>query len=341
MTSVATDSTTTQTHWYVGIDVSKDSLEIVWLAEDQDQTHRLCLPNSPEEFQGLLELCQQRPCKCILLEASGGYEQRLVLALALAKLPVVVINPKRARDFAKAAGRLAKTDRIDAQVLALMAKTLPPEIRPLPDEQLLLLKELTTRRDQLVQFQTAEKIRLQQEPNRIVWQSIQRLLQNLQRQIARIEAEIRQLIQQSPVWQAKEQLLRSVPGVGEQTAACLLAHLPELGQLNRRQIAALVGVAPLNRDSGRFHGHRAIWGGRLKVRNVLYMATLTATRFNPVIQQFYHRLCEAGKPAKVALVACMRKLLILLNAILRTGQPWNPHLPENPPAQETRNRPEK
>ena len=327
--------------WYLGIDVAKDSLQLVWLHRQEDQTHSQTLPHSPEGIRCLLKLCQQRPCDRIIVEASGGYEQRLALALGSAKLPVVVINPKQARDFARATGRLAKTDRIDAQVLALFGKTVRPPIRPLPDEQLLILQELTTRRDQLVETQTQEKLRLQQDPPPLVRKSITRSLEHLRRQINRIEAEIRDLIRQSPLWQAQEQLLRSVPGVGEQTAACLLAHLPELGQLNRRQIAALVGVAPLNRDSGRFHGHRAIWGGRLKVRNVLYMATLTATRFNPAIQQFYQRLCEAGKPAKVALVACMRKLLIILNAILRTGQPWNPNSPENPPAQEIPNRSEK
>jgi transposase len=336
-----TPTTLPDAPWYLGIDVAKDSLQLVWLHAQQEQPSRQTLPNSPEGIQCLLDLCQQRPCDRIILEASGGYEQRLVLALASAKLPGVVVNPKQARDFARATGRLAKTDPIDAYVLALMGKTLRPPVRPMPDEQLLTLKELTTRRDQLVESQTQEKIRLQQDPPPLVRKSITRSLEHLQRQIARIEAEIRKLIRQSPLWQAKDQLLRSVPGVGEQTAACLLAHLPELGQLNRRQIAALVGLAPLNRDSGRFHGHRTIWGGRIKVRNVLYMATLTATRCNPVIHQFYQRLCEAGKPAKVALVACMRKLLILLNAILRTGQPWNPHHPKNPTAQETPNHPEK
>jgi len=326
--------------WYLGIDISKDSLELVWLHPQEDQTHSQTLPNSPEGIQGLLELCQQRPCERIILEASGGYEQRLVTSLALANLPGVVINPKQARDFARATGRLAKTDRIDALVLARFGKTIRPPIRPLPNEQLLLLKELTTRRDQLVETQTQEKLRLLQDPPLPVRKSIQRMLQNLQRNIARVEAEIRHLIRQSPIWQAKEQLLRSVPGVGEQTAACLLAHLPELGQLNRRQIAALVGVAPLNRDSGRFHGHRAIWGGRIRVRTILYMATLTATRCNPLIRQFYQRLCQAGKPAKVALVACMRKLLIILNALLRTGQPWKPTSSENPTAPENPNCPE-
>ncbi len=315
--------------WFVGIDVSKQTLVVAWLAEDQQVVETFS--NDAQGHQAILQACQQRPPHRIVLEATGGYERPLVAQLALAGLPVVVINPKQARDFAKATGRLAKTDRIDALCLAQFAKAIQPELRPLPDEQLQRLKQLTSRRDQLVAMRTAEKNRLQTEPVRAVWKSIQKLIQTLDKQINIIEAEIQHLIQQSPIWQQHQQLLLTVPGVGPQTASTLLAHLPELGRLNRRQIAALVGVAPVNRDSGRFRGRRSIWGGRAQVRKILYMATLTATRYNPILQAFYQRLLEAGKAKKVALVACMRKLLIILNAILRTGRPWNPQACPNHP----------
>lgn len=319
----------TSLRWYLGVDVSKDSLELAWLSEDQSLCLSQSFPNLPEAYQDILQACHERPPEKIVLEASGGYERALVAQLALAQLPVVVVNPKQARDFAKATGRLAKTDRIDAASLAQFAKALQPKLRPLPDEQLQLLKELISRRDQLVRIRTAEKNRLQTEPVREVWKSIQKLIQTLDKQIASLEIQIQKLIQKSPIWNENQQLLSSVPGVGPQTASTLLAHLPELGQLNRRKIAALVGVAPFNRDSGRCRGRRSIWGGRAQVRKTLYMATLTAVRFNPILQAFYQRLLDAGKPKKVALVACMRKLLLILNAILRSRKPWNPTFCQN------------
>ena len=237
-------------------------------------------------------------------------------------LPVVLINPRQVRDFARAVGQLAKTDEIDAQVLARFAKVIEPEIRPLPDEKTLDLQERLARRYQLVQMRTVESNRLKQAVSEPVGQSIQAMLDTIDAQLKEIDADLDQLIRASPAWRAKVDLLKGVPGVGDQTARCLVASLPELGTCSRQQIAALVGVAPLNRDSGMMRGRRTTYGGRVNVRRMLYMATFVATQHNPVIRTYYRRLVDSGKKKMVALVGAMRKLLAILNAMLRGQKAW-------------------
>ena len=255
--------------------------------------------------------------------ATGGYEAALVAALATARLPIVVANPRQVRDFAKATGQLAETDTIDAQVLALFAERVRPEPRALPDDALTALEDLLTRRRQLVEMLTAEKnrLRLARGPVR---RDLQQHIRFLERRLREVDDDLHTAIKASPVWRVKDDLLQSVPGVGRVVSLTLLAQLPELGRISHKEIAALVGVAPLARDSGTLRGKRLVYGGRAPVRAVLYMAALVASRRNPVIRAFYERLRAAGKPAKVALTACMRKLLTILNAIARDGRPWQP-----------------
>jgi len=257
----------------------------------------------------------------IVLEATGGMEIPLTSALATAGLPVVVINPRQVRDFAKASGHLAKTDALDAQVLAQFAEVMRPQPRPLPDAEARALAALLTRRRQLVEMLTAEKNRLLSASSPIR-KRVRTHIAWLDRELARTNSDLTQAIQQSPVWREKDQLLQSVPGVGPVLTSTLLASLPELGTLTHKQIAALVGVAPLNRDSGTLRGRRTVWGGRAQVRAVLYMGAIVAARFNPVIRVFYQRLQRAGKAKKVALTACMHKLLTILNAMLKHRTPW-------------------
>ena len=249
----------------------------------------------------------------IVLEATGGMEIPLTSALATAGLPVVVVNPRQVRDFARASGLLAKTDALDAQVLAQFAEVMRPQPRPLPDPEARALAALLTRRRQLVEMLTAEKNRLLSASSSIR-KSLRAHITWLERELQRTDTDLTAAIQQSPVWREKDELLRSVPGVGPVLTSTLLANLPELGTLTNKQIAALVGVAPLNRDSGTLRGRRTVWGGRAQVRAVLYMSAIVAARFNPVIRHFYQRLQRAGKAKKVALTACMRKLLTILNA---------------------------
>jgi transposase len=262
----------------------------------------------------------------IVLEASGGYEAAVVAALVERELPVVVVNPRQVRDFARAIGQLAKTDRIDAQVLARFGEAIRPDVRAMPDTTTREIRALVSRRRQLQEMLTAEQ-------NRLVSAAVQNApeplrdqlgehIDWLRRQLTDIDNELQRQLQDSPVWREREDLLRSIPGIGPVASATLLSQVPELGQLDRRAIAKLVGVAPLNDDSGTWHGRRHIWGGRAAVRATLYMAALVATRYNPGIRDFYQRLCAAGKPKKVALVACMRKLLVLCNSVLRTTTPW-------------------
>jgi transposase len=255
------------------------------------------------------------------LEATGKLEVPLASALAAAGLPVAVVNPRQVRDFAKASGLLAKTDLLDAQILARVAEVMRPEPRPLADEQTQALAAILARRRQLIEMLTAEKNRLGAAP-KPVRKSLRAPIVWLEREVAHTDADLAQAIRESPVWRAKDDRLRSTPGVGPVLATTLLAGLPELGTLNRKQIAALVGVAPLNRDSGTLRGKRTIWGGRAHVRAVLYMAAVVAARYNPVIRTFYHRLLAAGKAKKVALTACMRKLLTILNAMMKHRTPW-------------------
>jgi transposase len=302
---------------FVGIDVSKDTLDIAVLPSKESwQAVR-----DEKGIKTLVARLEQLNPTLIVLEATGGLESHLVTTLATNTLPVVVVNPRQARSFAKALGKLAKTDSIDAYVLAEFAQKVRPEPRPIKDEQLQELSALNTRRQQLVTMLTAEKNRLTVASKRLS-KDIQAHIRWLEKRIKDLDTQLDQSIRRSPVWREKDQLLQSVPGVGPVLSRTLISQVPELGRLNRKSIAALIGVAPLNRDSGALRGKRTIWGGRGPVRAALYMATLVATRFNPMIKPFYERLVAAGKPPKLALTACMRKLLTMLNAIVKTGKPW-------------------
>jgi transposase len=261
----------------------------------------------------------------IVLEATGGYHLAVTAALAAEGLPVVVVNPRQVRDFARSVGRLAKTDSLDAAILAEFADRVRPQVRSIPDGCTRELQALVTRRRQLVQMMTAEKNRLGVSPPGIQKQ-IGKHLQWLEKRLAEINTDLDDTLRSSPVWREQEDLLRSVKGVGPVTSATLLAELPELGTLSRQKIAALVGVAPFNRDSGKWRGRRSIWGGRSRVRAALYMSVLSAIRSNQVIRDFYRRLIAAGKLKKVAITACMRKLLTILNAMLKHHQAWNPSM---------------
>ena len=306
---------------FIGIDVSKDRLDVA------TPDGVVAFDNSPDGHRTLTQRLAAWSLEAIVVEATGGYERAVVAELAAAGLPVVVVNPRQVRDFARATGRLAKTDRIDAQVLAAFGQAVRPERRPLPDEKQRELQQQLARRRQLVEMLTAENNRLLQATDKLVCKTIKAVCTTLRKQLAGLDGQLQRLIEQTPAWRAKDNLLRSVPGVGPQTSLAILAELPELGTCSRQEIAALVGVAPINRDSGKYRGVRTTWGGRASVRSALYMATLSATRFNPVIRVYYQHLQTLGKRKKVALVACMRKLLCMLNAILRDQKPWrNPLL---------------
>jgi len=305
---------------FVGIDVSKDRLDMAVRPTGEPGS----FSNDPAGIRGLVaQLKSLRPAG-IVLEATGGLEVPLLSALAAAGFPVAAVNPRHVRHFAQAAGILAKTDRIDAQVLALFAQTLRPEPRPIPDETERLLSALVTRRDQVVHMIVQEKQHLAVALPPLA-PAIRRHLRRLEEDLKRLDKELADRIRSTPAWREKEDLLRTVPGVGPVVACSLVADLPELGSLTRKEIAALVGVAPFAVDSGQWRGHRHIWGGRANVRRKLYLGTLSATRHNPVIRAFYHRLLAAGKLKKVALVACMRKLLVILNVMLKNRQAWNPN----------------
>lgn len=308
-----------------GIDVSKDWLDVHLLASgDQERVE-----NAPDACKALARRLSKLPLVRIVVEATGGYERLIVAELFAAKLPIVVINPRQVRDFAKAVGRLAKTDRIDAEVLARFAAAVRPELRPLPTESEQKLRELLTRRAQLLGMRTMEMNRLKQAHSEKVRDDVESVVAFLNERLQTIDEDLDQFIQQSPAWQEKTDLLKTVPGIGDQTARMLLAELSALGSSSRQQIAALAGVAPMNRDSGSFRGKRTTIGGRTAVRSVLYMATLSATRFNPTIRAHYQHLRKAGKHGKVAIVACMRKLLTILNAMLRDRQPWRAPILDN------------
>ena len=274
--------------------------------------------NDQAGIAALVAQMQQLNPAALVLEATGGLELPLVAALAAASLPVVVVNPRQVRDFAKATGRLAKTDSLDAAVLAHFAEAVRPPLRPLRDAETQVLSSLVARRQQVMTMLVAERNRLS-SATMAVRPSIEAHIAWLKQEMDDLDQGLRQTLRQSPVWREKDDLLRSVPGIGNQISLTLLAYLPELGTLNRRQIAALVGVAPFNRDSGTLRGKRTVWGGRARVRTALYMGALVASRFNPVIRDFYQRLLSAGKPKKLALTACMRKLLIILNSMLKYG----------------------
>jgi len=302
---------------YVGIDVSKAALDVAVRPTEQQWT----VSNDEKGIDQLVPRLVALSPALVVLEATGGLEVPVVAALAAAGLPVVVVNPRQVRDFAKATGRLAKTDRLDAYVLAHFAEAVKPAPRPLPDAQALALKDLLARRRQVVGMLTAEKNRLH-TARPPVRQNIQGHIAWLQEGLAKLDADLGDTLRQSPLWREKEELLRSVPGVGPVLSLTLLVELPELGSLDRKRIAALAGVAPLNRDSGTMRGRRTVWGGRSRLRAVLYMGTLVATRHNPILRAMYLRLLAAGKAKKVALTACMHKMLTIVNAILRHRTPW-------------------
>lgn len=303
---------------FIGIDVSKASLDVAVYGSGA----RLQVENSEQGMERLVEQLKRFEPELVVLEASGGYERLCVGALAQAGLPVAVVNARQVRAFAVATGVLAKSDAVDARVLANFAAVVRPGVRALPDAQRQALDELMGRRRQLTGMLVMEKNRLGQAREPRVRRDIQSLIRVLEKRIDGCNGELQRLIRESPVWRAQDDLLRSFNGIGKANAFALLAELPELGTLNRKQIAALVGVAPIARDSGQHRGRRSIAGGRAQVRSMLYMAAVTAARSNPAIRAFYQRLRAAGKPAKVALVACMRKMLTILNAMLRTQTRW-------------------
>jgi transposase len=310
---------------FVGIDVSKAQLAVA-LRPTDDCWH---VSNDEPGIATLVERLRTVQPTLVVLEATGGLEVPVTGALAEAGLPVVVVNPRHARDFAKATGRLAKTDPLDAQGLAHFAEAVRPTPRPLPDPQAQALSALLTRRRQLVQMLTAERRRLQSAPQRICV-DIQAHITWLERRLARTDDDLAAGIRCSPLWRAKDEILQSTPGVGPVLSRTLVAEVPELGLWNRKEIAALIGVAPFNRDSGTLRGQRAVWGGRAHVRAVLYMSTLAAVRHNPILKAFYERLRAVGKAPKVALTACMRKLLTMLNAMLKHRPPWHENYADHP-----------
>ena len=304
---------------FVGIDVCKASLEVS--ASDVERV--LSFRNDKRGIRALAGHLRQAQPALIVMEATGGYERLAVAGLIAAGVRVAVVNPRQVREFARATGTLAKTDTIDARVLCHFAAAVRPQLRRLANAEEQEFSELQARRRQLVGMITAEKNRMRLSGPRVA-KGIRQHIGWLEKRLAALEADLRHLVQSSPIWCSKDELLQSVPGVGPALASLLLADLPELGELNRREIAALAGVAPLNRDSGVFRGRRAVWGGRGNVRAMLFMGTLVASRFNPLIRTFYQRLRAAGKPKKLALVACMRKLLTILNSMLRNQTSWTP-----------------
>jgi transposase len=303
---------------FVGIDVAKDRLDVHVRPEGESFT----VARDGEGLTVLVDRLRAISPTLVVLEATGGFEVTVAAALAAARLPLAVVNPRQIRDFARATGKLAKTDALDAMAIARFAEAIRPEPRPLPDEQAQALGELVTRRRQVIEMMVAERHRRRQLTRKRLIKGVDRLLDALQRELSDLEQELDDAIRGTPAWRENEDLLKSVPCVGDVTARTLIAELPELGTLGRRQIAALVGVAPLNRDSGTMRGKRTVWGGRASVRSSLYMAALAGVRHNPVLRAKYRQLTAAGKPAKLALIACARKLLVILNAILRDRRPW-------------------
>lgn len=303
---------------FVGIDVCKAQLDVAIRPSGEEES----FANDKVGIKALVKRLAKIGPTLIVLEATGGYERQVARSLVSADLPVVVVNPRQVRDFAKATGQLAKTDSIDAAVLAHFAEVIRPELRPLPDVVTLELRALTSRRRQILEMIGAENNRLAMT-SKAVRKHIDAHIRWLEQGLERVEKDLDRSIEQNPIWKENEEVLRSAPGIGPVTSRTLLAELPELGTLDRKQISALVGVAPFNRDSGSLKGRRSIWGGRAPVRCALYMATLVATRRNPVIRDFYKRLTAKGKIFKVALVACMRKLLTILNSMIKHKNYWS------------------
>lgn len=301
----------------LGIDLSKNWVDVYSLPEDRTQR----INNNPKELQTFIS---QLPdgIDLAVMEASGGLEIQIAGILAQSSIPVAIVNPKQVRSFAEAMGQRAKTDAIDAKLIAIFGQKVQPKPKTLPNKEQALLTELLSRRRQLVADHVAEQNRRGTVRSKQVRKSIDAHIRWLEKQIEKIDSQLDDMIRQSPIWQVKEQLLTSVPGIGPKTARTMLALMPELGQLNRREIAALAGLAPFARESGKWKGRRFIKGGRKDVRSALYMAALTASRCNPAIKPFYQSLIKQGKPPKVALTACMRKILTMLNAIIRDQKPW-------------------
>lgn len=310
---------TTQQTVIAGVDVAKDELEACVMPSQQ----RFTVGRDDEGIAKLLEQFKRAGVQCVIVEATGGFERSIVAACLEAGLTTCLVNPRQVRDFARGMGWLAKTDRLDAQALALFGQLAQPRPLEKSSEKRQELDELVTRRRQLMAAQTAESNRREQTTSKLARKSINTMLATIRKQLAKLDAEIARLIQADDSWRNTDRILKTVPGVGDVTSAALIAELPELGQLNRQAIASLVGLAPFNRDSGRMHGQRSIWGGRKAVRTALYMAALTASRCNPVIQAFALRLKQSGKRTKVVLTACMRKLLVILNTMLKTNTSWN------------------
>jgi transposase len=302
---------------WIGIDVAKAQLDIAIGADGEAWS----VTNDDAGIATLLEDLRSRNCGLVVLEATGGFEIPAVSALAAAGIPLVVANPRQIRNFARATGQLAKTDRLDARILALFAERVRPDVRALPDDAARLLDALLTRRRQISGMIVAEHNRLGFAPASLR-KSIEKHIRWLQRELDGVDGDLGKAIQASPVWRAKDALYRSVPGIGPVISRTLIADLPELGRLSHREIASLVGLAPLARDSGTMKGKRMIFGGRASVRRMLYMAAIVGVRHNPVVRKFYVRLREHGKPPKVALIACAHKMLTILNSMSRTGEPW-------------------
>ena len=309
---------------YMGIDVAKAKLDLAVL----DTGECFQYPNTQDGWKAVVEhLLPLLPEVLVVLEATGGLEQGLMIALTEAQIPVAKVNPKQVRDFIKASGKKAKTDTLDAMMLAWFGKALQPEVRDLPDADSRHLSELLTRRRQVLELITAEKNRLLVARDQRVRRDIQETIDFLEKKQKGLENEVQAFLEQHAHWKAKKELLMSMPGIGSVTAWTLLSQLPELGLLSGKQLSALVGVAPFNHDSGKMKGRRSIWGGRAEVRKVLYMACLNASRKNPVLSELYQRLVERGKAKKVALVACMRKMLVMVNAMVKSNTPWTLSLP--------------
>jgi transposase len=312
---------------YAGVDVSKDRLDVClrWSEPESHEEDVFFVSHDEAGIDTLISRLLEEHPVLVILEATGGFERAVVGALATEGLPVAVVNPRQVRDFARATGRLAKTDRIDASILARFAEAIRPSPKPLPEEEIRALQEILARRRQLVGMLTAENNRLH-SATKPVAKRIAAHIRWLEKELSGTDRDLEEAIKSSPTLGENEALLRSVPGVGPVLARTLLAQVPELGTLTHKRVAALVGVAPLNRDSGTLRGRRSVWGGRAEVRAALYMGALVAARRNPVVREFYERLLAAGKPKKVALVACMRKLLAIVNAVLKHRTPWrSPH----------------
>lgn len=307
---------------FVGIDVSKATLDVCI----EPAIQSLHVAYDEAGIRQIVERLNEVSPTLIVIEATGGLEVRIATELASKGLPVAVINPRQARDFAKATGRLAKTDQVDAAVLAAFAKAVRPQVRPLKDEDTRALSDMVSRRRQLIDMRVQETLRLGTAASKPLQKSLNQHIAWLDKRIAELDDDLTKRLRESDAWRAKDDLLRSIPGVGAVTTTTMLAKCPELGTLNRREIAALTGVAPLANDSGKHRGRRFVWGGRADVRAVLYMATVSAMRCNAVIKAFAERLKQAGKPPKVVIVACMRKLLTIMNSMLKNNTPWNPKM---------------